>query len=203
MDAFETLRRLMPPTAASDTAVDWSWMIDRWGKEFPDDYRQFVDVYGAGSIDNYLSILAPEAAGDEPSDNGMLSETATAQTIWMRGRKSNEIADLNPELIAWGVDASADLLCWDASGDDPGRWPVLVFNRDDALWSRYDCGMAEFLLRLLRADFVNCPLGAIGLWGVRTVRFLNNREYLRLLNQGFDPWTGEPDPYAGMFDDLA
>ncbi|GGN90595.1 hypothetical protein GCM10011579_086620 [Streptomyces albiflavescens] len=62
-----------------------------------------------------------------------------------------------------GVDSSADILCWGASGEDPGIWPVLVYNRDDSLWSRYDCGMVEFLSRLLRADLDDCSPHSVGI----------------------------------------
>lgn len=137
---LKTLRRLMPPTAESDTSVDWGRLSESWGKEFPDDYRQFIEVYGAGTIENYLSVLRPESEGEQPAPDDMLMETLNAENAWAREQKSPELAGTNPELIAWGLDASSDILCWDASGDDPTTWPVLVRNRGDDLWSRYDAG---------------------------------------------------------------
>lgn len=80
-------------------------------------------------------------------------------------------------------------------------WPVLVYNRGDALWYRYDCGMVQFLLQVLRAEFDKCSLGDLSLWGRDSATFLNRREEERLWKKGVDPWAGEPDPYAGMFDD--
>ncbi|MGW7288158.1 SMI1/KNR4 family protein [Streptomyces sp. NPDC054847] len=200
MGGLEVLRQLVPPTADSDTRVDWVRMAQSWGKDLPADYRQFIELYGAGTMGNYLSVLKPEAKGAEPESDEMLQETANARHAWAGPPHPPGPADAEPELIAWGVDASADILCWDASGDDPGAWPVLVYNRDDALWRRFDCTMAEFLVRVLRAEFDECPLGGLALWGRHPVKFLNRREYDRLLKQGLDPWTGEPDPYAGMFD---
>ena len=129
----------------------------------------------------------------------MRQETASAVEAWVSTGKSPELAGVAPELIAWGADASADILCWDASGDDPERWPVLVYNRDDHLWRRYDVGMAGFLVRVMRGEFDECPLGGLALWNKGRAKFLNEREYQRLLDDGLDPWTGEPDPYAGMF----
>ncbi|MGW5658907.1 SMI1/KNR4 family protein [Streptomyces sp. NPDC003758] len=201
---WETLLRLMPPSAESDASADWGRMRESWGKEFPSDYKQFIEAYGAGSIENYLVVLAPEAKEERlaTEGDGMVHETANAEAAWARGEeRSPELAAATPELIAWGADASSDILCWDASGDDPDTWPVLVRNRDDNLWSRYDCGMVEFLSRMLRADFDECPLGGLSLWGKQPATFLNEREEKRLLRQGLDPWTGEPDPYAGMFGD--
>lgn len=203
MAELDTLRSLMPPTAECDISVDWDRMSESWGKEFPPDYRQFIELYGAGTIQDYLVIVDPEAKGTQPKSEfgGMLHETANAENAWAEVRKSPELAGASPDLIAWGADASADLLCWDASSDDPRTWPVLVYDRDESLWSRYDCGVVEFIARVLRADFDDCPLGGLDLWGRQSATFLTEREQQRLLKEGLDPWTGKPDPYAGMFGD--
>ncbi|WP_324786222.1 SMI1/KNR4 family protein [Streptomyces sp. H51] len=203
MPERETLQRLMPPTVEPDVSVDWAQMGESWGKEFPSDYRWFIGLYGSGTVQNYLVVQEPEPKGDLPKSEfgGMLHETVNARNAWARGKKSPELVRAEPELIAWAADSSADILCWDASGDDPGAWPVLVYNRDDNLWSRYDCGMVEFISRLLRADFGDCPLGDLSLWGRQSAAFLTESEKRRLLKEGLDPWTGEPDPFAGMFGD--
>ncbi|MGY3064548.1 hypothetical protein ACVWZD_008870 [Streptomyces sp. TE3672] len=41
---------------------------------------------------------------------------------------------------------------------------MLVFNRGDVLFRRYDCGMAEFLARMMRGGFSECPLEDDTLW---------------------------------------
>jgi hypothetical protein len=198
---LETLRRMMPPPSAPDTAVDWERLGRSWGKEFPPDYRQFMDAYGPGTVENFLVVERPEPR-DTPSDpqtGGMAHETATARLLWRESGKEAGLAEVEPLLIAWGADAGADTLCWDASGDDPAAWPVLVYQRGDLVWRRYDCGIVEFLQRVLEADFDDCPLSGTNIWGVGTVKFLTPGEEKRLLKAGLDPWTGEPDPYAGMF----
>lgn len=198
---LEALRRMMPPPAAPDLVVDWAQLRQSWGKEFPADYRQFMEVYGPGGIDDFLSIVPPESrdAESDPSIGGMACETATAELLWTEVPKEDGLAGAEPLVIAWGVDSGADSLCWDASGDDPDAWPVLVWCRGDAMWRRYDCGMVEFLLRVLRADFDDCPLSGGHLWGVAAAKFLTRSEEKRLRKAGLNPWTGEPDPYAGMY----
>lgn len=200
MREWVLLEQLMPPTGESDTRVDWATLSESWGKVFPPDYRRFIEAYGAGAVEDYLAIFEPESKGGRPGSayGGMLPSTADAQFSWERTEKSPELQGTVPELISWGGDASADILCWDTSSDNPTSWPVLVMNRDDALWRRYGCGMVEFLVRVLRKDFAECPLGGISLWGQQPALFLNRREEQRLLDQGLDPWTGEPDPFAGM-----
>lgn len=192
MSELATLRRLMPPTAESDTVVDWERMTASWGRPFPSDYRQFIDVYGEGAAANYLSVVKPEPKEGQPDPDGMRVETLNAEDAWTVGGKAPALEGTDPRLLAWAVDADADILCWDTSGDDPDAWPVLVFNRDDRLWTRHDCGAIAFLVRVLRAEYPECPLGGLALWGKDQVRYLNDREYRRLRGTGVDPWTGEP-----------
>ncbi|MFI6263191.1 hypothetical protein [Micromonospora sp. NPDC051006] len=201
MADLEMLRRMMQAPAGPETAVDWGRLTGSWGKEFPADYRQFMEVFGPGTIQDFLVIVQPEPkeAASVDATGGMVHETANAEMAWTEFRKEPALAEVEPLLIAWGVSSGADILCWDASGNDPDDWPVLVWNRDFTAWRRYDCGMVEFLRRVLEAEFGGCPLSGTNIWGVATVRYLTLGEEMRLLRAGLDPWTGEPDPYAGMF----
>jgi hypothetical protein len=54
----------------------------------------------------------------------MLHETTNAEYMWATVQKSPELAGTNPELIAWGVDASADILCWDLRVTTPAPGPA-------------------------------------------------------------------------------
>ncbi|PZG02317.1 hypothetical protein [Micromonospora deserti] len=160
-----------------------------------------MEVYGPGTIQEFLVIQEPEPkdAASGAGTGGMVSETTNAEMAWAEFRKESGLAEVEPLLIAWGVSAGADILCWDASGVDPDAWPVLVWNRDDTVWRRYECGMVEFLQRVLAAEFDECPLSGTNIWGVTSVKYLPFGEEMRLRKAGLDPWTGEPDPYAGMF----
>lgn len=201
MGEWETLLRLMPPGSGGAAAVDWPALTGSWGRDFPGDYKQFMTVYGFGTIQNFLVVVEPEAKGPLPRSEigGMLQETATAELTWEHVRKAPQLSGVAPLLIAWGVSAGADILCWDATSTDPDDWPVLVVHRGDSLWRRYDCGMVEFLARLLRSGFDACPLSGTDLWGVPSAKFLTPAQERHLLGQGLDPWTGQPDPFAGMY----
>ncbi|MBK3564785.1 SMI1/KNR4 family protein [Streptomyces sp. MBT62] len=191
----------MPSPPGAGDSVDWDAVEASWGTRFPGDYKEFMAAYGEGVIDDYLSLMAPEThvdPGGESSYMGMQQESANAEDVW---RASGPGAAETPRLIAWGADSSADFLCWLATDADPDKWPVVVWGRGDARWTEYPCGMVEFLLRLFRAEFDECPLGAVSLWGVGSARFLHRQEEQRLRMAGISPWTGEPDPYAGMFGD--
>ncbi|POX52531.1 SMI1/KNR4 family protein [Streptomyces sp. Ru71] len=162
----DLLMRLMPPPADGGRTVDWDEMARSWGRPFPPDYMRFMEVYGAGVVQDFLVVVAPQPNGPlaEVGWDGMVEETGNAEDTWADAYKAPGLEGTSPRLIAWGAASSADLMCWDASGEDPAAWPVLVFNRGKIEFSRYDCGMAEFLTRLLRGEFPECPLGDVTLW---------------------------------------
>ncbi|MGW2911258.1 SMI1/KNR4 family protein [Streptomyces asoensis] len=198
---IEFLTRLMPPHSGAGDTIEWGPLEQSWGTRFPGDYKEFIARYGAGAISDYMVIFAPERraeSGVEPSFQGMEEETLNAQELW-RAKAPGEAS--SGRVIAWGSDSSADILCWRVTGDDPDDWPVVVWNQDDVAWREYACGVVEFLHRVLDAQFDDCPLGGLTLWGNGAPIFLHRDEEQRLRASGLDPWTGEPDPFAGMFGD--
>ncbi|RDS66092.1 hypothetical protein DWC19_05765 [Streptomyces sp. M7] len=77
---------------------------------------------------------------------------------------------------------------------------MVVWRRHgDPHWALFDCGMRDLLRRLMTAEFDACPLSDLSLWG-RAGTFVRHEEQERRFYAGVDPMTGEPDPYAGMFD---
>ncbi|MEV1007132.1 SMI1/KNR4 family protein [Streptomyces sp. NPDC049881] len=195
----QRILEMMPPSPNAGEAVDWRQVAETWGVEFPDDYRRFVEVYGLGSVEQFLTVLIPEP-GRLPEGFDMLSESENVRLTWSDHARRRGGDQVQGRLIAWGADAGADVLCWDASGRDPNTWPVVVFRRQGyPHWTRHECGMVYFLESIFLGELEENPLSGDDLWGKRSLKFLHQRDEEMLLAQGIDPWTGEPDPYAGMF----
>lgn len=187
--------------AAGDT-VDWQAAAAELGVEsFPSDYREFVAAFGAGSFEDTLFVSIPRPGNPTASltvgrlpDDVLESESMSG---WQdSGARSRRVL---ADMLVWGQTNGADALCWVTSDPDPERWPVAVWARQDGGWAVHECGMAEFVLRVLRSDFDECPLSVTTLWGRGTARFLNFRDEERILDEGVDPWTGESmDPFADL-----
>lgn len=195
---IERLKRLMPPHEGAGDVMDWGAVEAEYGHAFPRDYMEFTSVYGDGSIDEFLSIYVPRRSDSEPPFVDRLPARTVASASmqeWKRGSFAS-VHTLD-QMLLWGQTSSADALCWVVRHEDPDRWPVAVWARHGGGWDIYDCGMTEFLWKLLVADFPECPLSDDTLWGNASPRFLHCREEMRLRNAGLDPRTGEPDPYAG------
>lgn len=179
---------LIDPIGDGGDTVDWPAVERRWGFRFPADYIDFLHTYGKGVFMQYLLILGPEVDG--PIDS-MAEETENA--------RGSEPLRTDHDVIAWGVDSSGDILCWLVSGEEPDQWPVAVWGRHSSPhWATYECGMVEFLRATISGEFSECPLSGLDLWNTVPVSYLGDREDKRLRSLGLDPWTGEPDPYAGM-----
>ncbi|WP_351234459.1 SMI1/KNR4 family protein [Streptomyces sp. NPDC002133] len=192
----EVLVRLMPPHEGAGGIIDWSRAQQAWGIGFPADYKEFVSVYGAGSIGaakvgDFLGVMVPEVSPDGQPDGSMDEETKTARHDWAEDFADKpEGVTLGAEhVVAWGVDSAADLLCWLTEGDDPDAWPVVIYSRSRDAWFVYQCGMTGFLRRLFQAEFDEYPLSFSGPEVDATLRFLTHAEERRIRQSGRDPWN--------------
>lgn len=192
---IDRLRYIMPPHEGAGDMVNWQEAEDSWGVRFPSDYKEFVAVYGTGEVDAFLTFLIPGVIDGPIPTDGMAEETRHARQMWLKYAPDRSVpADTPPPVIAWGVNARSDLLCWVTTERDPTDWPVAIWSRGDLRWRFHDCGMAEYVLRLFQGEFDEMWSAAGGFR-----RFVHVREARRLLAARINPDTGEPNPYADMF----
>lgn len=148
------LRQLvaMVPPPSAGTIVDWDAVGEVYPHGFPDDYRQFMCVYGEGVFDSFINVDAP-ISEVYPNDPGMAGETANAK--YAAEEQDFGSPDL---LIGWGATVDADILCWLANDPDPNRWTTIIWRRHWAppeSWQIFDCGMVELLGRYVRREIPN------------------------------------------------
>ncbi|MGC0319203.1 SMI1/KNR4 family protein [Kitasatospora acidiphila] len=188
MAGIRELLSCIGPTCG-DT-IDWSAVVKVYGTSFPADYRAFIAAFGGGTIEQMVGICIPAVTSDELSWNTVsrLSEEALADEMvdqWApTGRGRHRLEDL----LIFGGTAAADTLCWITTDTDPGRWPVAVYSRMNHEWSVYPCGMAEFLLKLLRNEWRPWPISDDSLQDVVNPRFLHENDEKASYEAGADPW---------------
>ncbi|MFJ9947294.1 hypothetical protein [Kitasatospora sp. NPDC091207] len=180
------LAGILPPHSGAGDLVDWGEVAHRWVTPLPADYRDFVSVYGGGSINSSFSIALPlKVASPDPLEfEALLDFEAVIECGY-------ELLDLDPAdgpalagRISWAVDCSASQAFWDTTDPDPDRWTTLVLTRDGD-WVAYDCGMADFLVGFLTGEIRPQPMG---MFSPEQPVFLNWREERRLRETGIDPW---------------
>ena len=67
--ALARLTSLVAPPAAGGDAFDWDGLTAPYPRGFPDDYKEFMRIYGPGLFDDFLSVAPPVHAvyPDDPS----------------------------------------------------------------------------------------------------------------------------------------
>ncbi|MYQ44732.1 hypothetical protein GTW40_06555 [Streptomyces sp. SID4985] len=183
---MDLLTRLLPPPSEPvGRTDDWSRVAESWGTAFPSDYRDFLAVYGAGTIDDHL-LIATASPDLGETTLGDLTSVASRVTASEDDDRPYPVWPEPGGLICWGATVDAAALHWDTSDADPDRWPVIVRSREGD-FTRHDCGFAEFVVRMLGPS-AERPLESPTLYGAPNSRFLSATEQRRLKSEGTDPW---------------
>jgi hypothetical protein len=160
--SLQRLTTLMPPPLPPPAAPPWPQAPGELGFQLPQDYRDFVDLYGGGQIDEQLTVLAPSLHPPRPGDPGGFAGFLAYATDQI-GSTFEEIRRHDPDdnpyplypdhggLLAWGLTQDADYLFWLTDDADPDHWPVVVWLRqaDVPQWRALGVGVGAFLLGLV------------------------------------------------------
>ncbi|MGX1480196.1 UNVERIFIED_CONTAM: hypothetical protein RKD50_009004 [Streptomyces canus] len=201
-NSLQALLGLISSQHGADEQVDWPAAEQVLGTGLPSDYRAFMSVYGAGDIGE-LGIMGPVPVDYLQWDPGsILDSKPSFQDLWDREGGVPGITADSSAVLPLGSGCNANELGWLMLDPDPDKWPVVAWRRQirygDSRWALFDCGMVDFLVKMMRAEFDDCPLGDASLWGV-TAPFVHWREQQRRWLAGLDPETGEFDPYVQDF----
>ncbi|MGV9269544.1 hypothetical protein ACWDRR_33360 [Kitasatospora sp. NPDC003701] len=200
---MRSLIGMMPPHDGSGDVVDWDSVEEALGASLPSDFRDFVAVYGAGSIDDQVEIASLEAGESDRVDIPTMTLRASSER-WIEETGSDY--PLWPEpgsLIGWGrlksYGQTYGFLYWRSAGPDPDRWPVVVWKRGGEGFVEHPYGMAEFLVRTLQ-EAGSLPLERRDVFGAPHSRFVHQREEERLNAEGIDPWEYLDDLHEELDD---
>lgn len=189
--SLQALLSLVSPDHGADEQVDWPVTEEALGIRFPSDYKAFMSTYGAGDLGE-LGVLAPLPVEYPQWDPGNVQDcTRQFRDLWdMDGGVPGISAD-SSTVLPWGSGCNANEMGWLMLDPDPDEWPVVAWRRQigygDSRWALFDCGMVDFLVKMMRAEFDECPLGDASLWG-KSAPFMHWREQQRCwLSQGTIP----------------
>ena len=154
------LIELMPPPdwpVGTGDAAAWRSAEAALRCELPDDYKQFIDLYGSGLVGAFLCVWSPFAA----NPNWNLLTGARQLRVKIRryieaalenGRRNPDAARSYIDLMLPFADTdNGDLLYWYV-GADVEPWPIVVCDRHAEVIEAYDLSMSDFLIRMLTAD---------------------------------------------------
>ena len=154
--AVARLTELMPPPSSGGVPVDWDAAVEQWGNELPTDYREFIELYGGGSINRSFHFSAPSVVGYSPRQAIDLVQATELGFELFDAEDEDALAEAEGR-ICWAVDAGANHAYWDTADADPERWTVLVLKKYGE-WVPFDCGMAQFMVHLLTGGIDPQPM---------------------------------------------
>lgn len=122
------------------------------GLLLPNDYRQFIQHYGTGSIEGFLRILNPSS---KYANANLVAAARDDNFDGYRPMRSEWPEEYQfaryPEpggLLPWSHSIDGDILYWLTQGDCD-TWPIIVWSRGDRLFHSFNTSMVDFIL-----DFV-------------------------------------------------
>ncbi len=144
--------KAVPPPAAPPVTFDGPWapIEAQLGVVLPQDYKDFMRLYGFGVFLEFLGIHAPNVS----SRHARLVERA--REICDDLRDEERPYSLWPEpggLLPFGRTDNGDYLCWLMQGA-PADWTVVVWSRGFYRFEAFDCDMTGFLAGLATGEIV-------------------------------------------------
>src|SRR5579863_5757225 len=129
--SFDALRRIMPPPAnpsLGGTLPAWPAIEKQLGP-LPGEYKEFIETYGLGKIDDFVILYSPNAADRYLNllTRGPIDLDALRELKTKHGDREVPYP-LYPDpngLLPFGIDENGDGLYWLTEGD-PDRWPIVV-----------------------------------------------------------------------------
>lgn len=152
--SVDRLRELLPPPGSGGDVVDWEQIERTTGLAFPVDYRELVEVYGGGEIDEYLSVSTPPVPGSPYGD--LLDRVDPALSDRDREALGALLQEgALPPLLPFADSASSDVAFWLCKGT-PDDWRVAVFRRQSphgtSRWTVLDGGAAALCAAALTGE---------------------------------------------------
>jgi hypothetical protein len=150
IDPLLTILKTPPSPRESGTAAEWSGVHSRLGVVLPGDYMKFIQLYGTGTISDWLTVLNPFAANRHQNllvagfeFLGALREA--------KGQFPDEFPFplfYEPEgLLPWGISIDGDIFCWTTRGLS-SRWTVTIIGRHTGN-EEFPMPMTQFLFEAL------------------------------------------------------
>ena len=171
-DMTEDLVGLVPPPEEPEPAGG----ILPGSVVLPGDYLHFLSVYGVGTFDMFLHVMAPE------HDNEYLSVRERTASFWsvlarmlepnptvepLRGMLGAGVGVFDPvaplsdmlhaaaSVAVWGSTDNGDLCLWVVPADGEDGFVLIIGSRFED-WYEYGVSITEFLHRILTGD-IRCP----------------------------------------------
>lgn len=152
MSVNDIIAIMSPPSTPFEVPAKGQWLNveSQLGTALPDDYKEFVQVYGTGSVDNFLWIFNPVSKNENIN---LLAQIKTQLAVLIELQSYGEtipykLFPAEGGLLPFAITDNGDVLFWQSVGD-PNDWTVLVNEARSPEWAVFDMPMSKFLFEIL------------------------------------------------------
>jgi hypothetical protein len=151
---------MLPPTCPSEAGDPQRWpeIEERVGSALPIDYKEYICLYGTGSIAGFLWVFNPFTER-EPIDlvsqvPKVLGALRTLRAKWGDRECPYPLFPESHGLLPWGVSDNGDWLFWETIGA-PDEWTVVVNETRSSVYEHFYETMSGFLYRLVTGSLAS------------------------------------------------
>lgn len=154
---MENLSRILEPPASPHNTGNkkgWESFISTLGTELPPDYKQFIETYGTGGIDNFVWVLTPFVSDENVN---FLKRQREISKAYLQLKKDfpeyykHDVFPVTGGLLPWAFTDNGDELYWLTEGR-PDKWKIVVYETRSSENYTYSLTMTQFLYRILTKD---------------------------------------------------
>lgn len=148
------LMQVLPRPAEPPERPNWRESEEILQTTLPPDFKDLLDVYGAGLVDDYLLLAAPGCSNDVYDLIKLTSERAEAnRSLWEFEDAPIEMQDERNRLVCWATTDNGEYLYWLVQpGDEPEKRRLLINDASGETWERYDMTVTQFLTAVLTGE---------------------------------------------------
>lgn len=151
------MKEVLPIRAKESQNYLWSEMEQKLGFVFPQDYKNFIDAYGEGAINEFLWILSPFSENVylnsierfkvmEESFNSLKKDFPRDYSVNLY-----DLYDGKNGLFPWGITDNGDELFWNCEDE---KMEIIVFASRYSESMNYPMTMEQFLSKILEKEII-------------------------------------------------
>lgn len=158
---IDDIVKTMPPVKYPlDVPVHREWVAveSKLGIALPDDYKEFIQVYGTGKIDGFICVFTPFSNNENLNllDQLRLQSDVLAELKLYGENIPYKIFPEAEGILPFAITDNGDVLFWRTVGE-PNEWTVLVNAARSADWECHDMSMSKFFSEIMSRR-LNCEI---------------------------------------------
>lgn len=131
----------------------WACIEKRLGTTLPEDYKEYINLYGSGAIANFLWILNPFSSNENINfEFQMDRQSEVLKALESLGEKVPYKPFPCPGgILPFGITDNGDVIFWETLGN-PNDWSIVINSSRAPDWDGFNMSMSRFLKALLTKE---------------------------------------------------